>query len=130
MARYGRRMDRAWAAQQLREFRSLIDVLDDLASYLESDHPPTEDQAAEYDALVSSYGARGAVVDKLVSLDPIMRDLMEAARPGLGEYAEPPAGGWSYQDSRYWREIVRDRALRPIGIHELGEEAQRRMQPD
>ncbi len=123
-------MDRAWAAQQLREFRSLIDVLGHLASYLESDHPPTEDQATEYDDLVSNYGAHGDVVDRLVSLDPIMRDLMEAARPGLGEYAEPSTGGWSYQDSGYWREIVRARALRAIGIHELGEEAQRRMRPD
>lgn len=130
LARYGRRMDRAWATQQLREFRNLIDALGYMADYLRSDYVPTDDDAVRYDDLVSSYGWSDQVADRLTSLDPVMRNLMEAARPGLGEYTEPPAGGWSYQDNAYWQQIVRDRVLRAIGIHELGEEAQRRMRPD
>ena len=101
-----------------------------MADYLRSDHVPTDDDAVRYDDLVSSYGWSDQVADRLTSLDPVMRNLMEAARPGLGEYTEPPAGGWSYQDNAYWQQIVRDRVLRAIGIHELGEEAQRRMRPD
>jgi hypothetical protein len=55
---------------------------------------------------------------------------MDAAQPGLGgNYIEPPEDGWSY-DSNYWRNIVRPRTLRAIGIHELGEEARHRMRPD
>ena len=55
---------------------------------------------------------------------------MQAARPGLGEYAEPPTGGWSFDDSTYWHDVVRHRVLQAIGIHELGAEARRRMRPD
>jgi hypothetical protein len=49
--------------------------------------------------------------------------LMEAAQPGLGNYAEPPDGGYSSQDSSYWFGIVSDHALRATGIHEFGKEA-------
>jgi len=127
--RYGQRMDHAWSAQQLREFQDLIDALRRLASYQESEYL-TEDEAAEYDALIESHGSHRDVVDRLVSFDPIMRELMDAARPGLGEYAEPPSGGWSSSDSEYWHQHVRERVLRAIGIHELGEEARRRMRAD
>jgi len=48
---------------------------------------------------------------------------MEAAQPGLGNYAEPPDGGYFSHDSSYRFGIVRDRALRAVGIYELGEEA-------
>lgn len=122
-------MDHAWAAQQLREFRDVIDVLYRLDSYIQSDQLEDE-QAAECDALTESYGSYRDIVDRLVSLDPIMRDLMEAAQPGLGNYVEPSDGGWSYDDDEYWWKIVRPHTLRAIGIHEFGEEARRRMRPD
>ena len=55
---------------------------------------------------------------------------MEAARPGLGKYTEPQREAWSSRDSKYWDDVVRDRVLRAIGIHELSAEARRRMRPD
>ncbi len=55
---------------------------------------------------------------------------MKAARPDIGEYTEYPSGGWSLNDSQYWYEFIRPRVLSAIGIHELGEEARRRMEPD
>jgi hypothetical protein len=122
-------MDHAWAAHQLREFRDLIDVRSRLDTYMQSDWPDDE-QTADYDALIENYGSRRDLADRLVSLDPIMRDLMNVAQPGLGTYVEPPDGGWSYEDDEYWCKIVRPCALRAIGIHEFGEEARRRMRPD
>jgi hypothetical protein len=113
-------MDHAWAAQQLREFQDLIDSLQAIR----------DATGEEYDDLVSSHGSYDDVVDQLISLDPVMRDLMEAAQPELGGYAEPSDAGWSSDESDYWRNIVRQRVLRGIGIHELGEEARRRMRPD
>jgi hypothetical protein len=106
-------MDHAWAAQQLREFLGKIDVLNEMLNA----------EGEEYKNLVSTHGF---VADQLVTLDPIMRELMEAARPGLGEYTEPA----DWPDSEYWNDIVRPLVLRAIGIHELGEEAHRRMRPD
>jgi hypothetical protein len=38
------------------------------------------------------------------------------------------AVGITLNDSQYWHEYVRHRVLGAIGIHELGEEARRRMQ--
>jgi hypothetical protein len=58
-----------------------------------------------------------------------MRNLMNAAQAGLGDYLEPPDNGWTY-DERYWREIVKPHALRAMGVHQFGEEARRRMRPD
>jgi hypothetical protein len=109
-------MDHAWAAEQLKTFRELIDVL----------------RAIEYgrrDDLVSTHGSPSDVGDRLVTLDPVMRDLMEAAQPGLGNYEEP-RDIEAYRHSEYWRDIVREAVLRAIGIHQLGEEARRRMRPD
>jgi hypothetical protein len=117
--RYRQRMDHAWAAERLRDFRGKIDLLKAIEKA----------EGEEFDDLVSSYGPYDDVADRLVSLDPVMRDLMEAAQPGLGSYQDT-AGGWSYQSTDYWQQIVRDRVLRAIGIHELGEEARRRMRPD
>jgi hypothetical protein len=122
-------MDRAWAAEQLQKFRNLIDVLARLASLLEAQHL-TPEQAAAIDALTASHGSYGDIVDRLVSLEPVMRDLMEAAQPGLGNYADAPDGGSPTQDSMYWSGFLRNQVLRAIGIYELGEEARRRMQPD
>jgi Protein of unknown function (Hypoth_ymh) len=120
-------MDHAWAVQQLKEFRDLIDGVARLASF---PRYLTEEQGDDYNALTERYGSESDMADRLTSLDPVMRDLMEAARSGLGQYDEPPHGGWSADDSDYWHQVVRDRVLRAIGIHELGEEVRRRMQPD
>lgn len=119
-ARYGHHVDRAWAAEQLKNFRAHIDVL----RLLETE------EGEDYDDLVSSYGTARDVADWLVSHDQVMRELMEAALPGLGEYTLPPSGGWSYDDSQYWQEVVRHRVLRAIGIHDLGAEVRERMRPD
>jgi len=117
-------MDHGWAAQQLREFLSRIDSLANQA------HEINIQAARTVGEINDQLGSYGDLTDRLVSLDPVMRELIEAARPGLGEYAEPPSGGWSSGDSDYWRDIVRDRVLRAIGIHELGDEARHRMKPD
>jgi hypothetical protein len=87
-------------------------------------------EGEEYDDLVSVHGSADDVVDRLITLNPVMKELMSAARPDLGEYTESPSGGWSLNDSEYWRKYIRDRVLRAIGIHELGEEVRRRMEPD
>jgi hypothetical protein len=102
-------MDHAWAAQQLREFLDYIDALRALQSM----------EGQEYDDLVATYGPSDAVVDRLVTLNPVMIELMGAARPDLGRYTEYPSGEWSINDSPYWLEYVRPLVLRAIGIHEL-----------
>jgi hypothetical protein len=113
-------VDRAWAAEQLKNFRAHIDVLRLLEAR----------EGEDYDDLVTSYGTDHDVVDWLVAHDQVMRELIEAALPGLGEYTLPPSGGWSYGDSQYWHEVVRHRVLRAIGIHDLGAEVRERMRPD
>ena len=113
-------MDHAWASRELGEFRDCIDGLQRIENA----------EGEDYDELVSRIGSHGDLVDQLISLDPVMRELMQAARPGLGEYAEPPTGGWSFDDSKYWHDVVRHRVLQAIGIHELGAEARSRMRPD
>jgi hypothetical protein len=65
-------MDRAWAAQQLQKLRDLIDVLARLTSPLEPRYL-TQEQAAEVEALRESYGSCSDIVDRLVSLGPVMR---------------------------------------------------------
>jgi len=117
-------VDHSWAAAKLQEFADLIEQfsrLDDLVSMTPGQ---TLDEAN------SRLGSHRAAGDRLVMIDPIMRELMEAARPGLGDYPEPPSGGWSASDPAYWQNIVRDRALRAIGVHELSAEARERMRPD
>jgi hypothetical protein len=119
-AGYGHRMDHAWAAEKLTQFRASIDVL----GYLDAA------EGQEFDELTDRYGTQDDIFDRLISLDPVMRDLMQAARPGLGEYTKPSDGGWSFRNAAYWQEIVRNHVLQAIGIHELGAEARRRMRPD
>jgi hypothetical protein len=119
IARYGRRMDHQWAVEQLREFLNLIDVLRAIEYGV----------GEELDDLVSTHGSQDELADRLMTLDPIMRDLMEAAATGLGNYAEPHEIG-GYRNSEYWRDDVREDVLRAIGIHQLGEEARRRLRPD
>jgi hypothetical protein len=125
-------MDHSWAAQQLRTFQEYIDALRvmevaDDEPYDEEDEGTRREALREYE---SRYGSRHKLADRIVSLDPVMRDLMNAAEPNLGAYETAIAGGWSYYGASYWFESVRYRVLQAIGIHELGEEAKRRMQPD
>lgn len=121
-------MDHAWAAQQLKTFQGSIEDLYRL-SYYQMAQAISEQEAADHDSLLEEYGSTQGAVDRLISLDPVMRSLMNAAQAGLGDYFEPSDEGWSY-DGSYWREIVKPRVLRATGIHEFGEEARRRMRPD
>ena len=123
-------MDHVWAAQQLKEFQKTIDDFHRLSEYLAIELLE-EDQVTSYDGLIEEHGSYENVQDRLISLNPIMRGLINAAQRGLGDYIEPPEEGWSY-DGNYWRMIVRVRpcVLRAMGIHEFGEEARRRMRPD
>src|SRR4029077_11673769 len=100
--RYCQRMDHAWAAQQLREFLGKIDLL----------HAIDQALGEKYNDLVSSHGSPSDIVDQLEMLHPIMRDLMEAARPGLGGYTEPSDEGRTGSSlasgySKYWDNPVR-----------------------
>lgn len=122
-------MDHTWAAEQLREFLEQIDALTTLQIFHEAQYFD-EEGAQIRDNIVERWGESHQVIDHLISLDPIMRELMEAARSGLGEYLEAPSDGWSHEDSDYWSKLVRPNVLRAIGIHELGAEARRRMRPD
>jgi nitrous oxidase accessory protein NosD len=45
-------------------------------------------EGEEYDGLVSGHGSPDDVVDRLITLNPVMKELMNAARPDLGEYTE------------------------------------------
>lgn len=113
-------MDHAWAADQLKSFKEGIDALyvyDDL-------------DGEDYDNHVDIHGSRRDIADHLVTVDPIMRDLMEAAHPDLASYQYPGGEGWSETDPEYWWKFVRPHALRAIGIYTLGAEAKRRMRPD
>jgi hypothetical protein len=122
-------MDHAWAVEQLREFLDRMDALKTLTDLGESEY--IDDAGSQrVDDLIERWGGGQQITDSLVSLDPIMRELMEAARSGLGDYLEAPGDGWSHEDSDYWSKIVRPNVLRAIGIHELGAEARRRVRPD
>ena len=70
------------------------------------------------------------VADELLTLDPVMRDLINAARPGLGDYMTLQESGFEHRSATYWSTEVKPQALQAIGIHELGEEARRRLRPD
>lgn len=89
-----------------------------------------KEQAEDYDAVLEKYGSQRNAVDKLTTLSSMMRQLINAAQPGLGDYEEAPESGWSHTDESYWRKVVRPCVLRAIGIHELGEEARLHMKPD
>ena len=55
-------------------------------------------EGQQYDDYLEEFEPYEDVVDRLVTMDPIMRDLMNAACPGLGDYVEPSDTGWG-QDS-------------------------------
>lgn len=116
-------MDREWAIDRLTEFRENIDALRDLTD-------TSELEGEVIDNILMTYGTSSEVVDRLVTLDPVMRELMEAAQTGLGEYSDVTSGGYSIDNPDYWHDVVRPRVLRAIGIHSLGAEARKRMQPD
>ena len=122
-------MDHAWAAAQLKDFRIILDDYLFLDSYGSREYEPSPEATQTYDDLIEKYGPGPSVSDLLISRNPIMRQLMDAAQPGLGDYIEPPEEGWSYNDS-YWIGLVLPRVLRATGIHEFGEEARHRMKPD
>ena len=67
--------------------------------------------------------------DELISLDPVMRYLMDAAQQGFGDYRPPRSADQNY-DSTYWRLDVKPWALRAIGKLTLGAEAVERVKPD
>lgn len=123
-------MDHAWATQQLREFQEIIDDFYLFSSYYgENEYVHDDQMTAAIDSLIEKHGSQLDVRDRLISLNPVMRNLMNAAQAGLGDYLEPSDSGWTY-DGEYWREIVKPHVLRAMGIHEFGEEARRRMRPD
>jgi len=113
-------MDHLWATVQLRAFVLKINHLADLADQ------DLIEQIAEHESGVSPR----RVADELLTLDPVMRDLMNAARPGLGDYVTLKESAFEHPSSTYWSTEVKPYALQAIGIHELGEEARRRMRPD
>jgi hypothetical protein len=101
-------MDHAWAVEKLEAFLRDIDSL------------------IEYQA--GSGGINTA--DELITIDPVMRDLANAARPGFGDYATPDQAYSDHDNSRYWQYTVKPWILRAIGVHKLGAEAHDRMKPD
>lgn len=114
-------MDHMWAVGQLRAFALKIDLL----AKLDSDDP--------VDRVSAGRMTPENVADELISLDPVMRELMNAARPGFGDYASPDDSGstpYSIYSDGYWSWVVKRWALRAIGVHELGAEARKRMRPD
>ena len=60
-----------------------------------------------------------------------MQYLMNAARPGYGDYRKNnnPSLATQYEIP-YWKLGAKPWALRAIGVHELGAEARKRMRPD
>jgi Protein of unknown function (Hypoth_ymh) len=122
-------MDHTWAAEQLKDFRNILDDYIYMTFYHLSQDELDPGDAERYEMLIEKHGSASAMGELLISRNPIMRQLMNAAQPELGSYPEPPEDGWSYNDS-YWQNLVLPRVLRAAGIHEFGEEASRRMQPE
>jgi hypothetical protein len=123
-------MDHAWVAQQLKEFQKIIDEFYSFSALEATEYLDEEqDQVDTYEYLKDKYGSPQGALDRLIALNSVMRGLMNAAQAGLGDYFEAPDEGWSY-DSSYWREVVRPRILRAMGIHEFAEEARYRLRPD
>jgi hypothetical protein len=121
-------VDHAWAVAQLEEFKGYIDVLYRYRGL--GDDPWTEDTAKE---LNQRYGGFQDVVDRLVTMEPIIKETMEAVRPELGDYIEARGDSntpYSVDEPNYWWDIIRPKVLRAIGIHTLGAEARERLRPD
>jgi hypothetical protein len=71
-----------------------------------------------------------SVADVLLSLDPVMRDIMNAARSGYGDYPSTKEASVDHFSSTYWTTDVKPWALRAIGVHTLGAEAREKLRPD
>jgi hypothetical protein len=85
-------MDRAWAANQLREFRDLIDALGYMANYLQSDYVPTDDDAVKYDEFVTQYGWSDQVAGQTHFTRPCYEEPDGGRQARAGEYTEPADG--------------------------------------
>jgi Protein of unknown function (Hypoth_ymh) len=110
-----------WSASQLRVFVLKIDQLDELDG----------GDLIERIAARDSGGASPAnIVDELITLDPVMRDIMNAAHAGYGDYSNADAALTSPDSPSYWSGVVKPWALRAIGIHTLGVEAAEQLRPD
>src|ERR1700728_1900417 len=114
-------MDHCWAASQLRVFNMKIDRLAELDA---------ADLMERISARETGSVSAVSVADELLSLDPVMRDIMNAARPGYGDYLSPTDAGVDHFSSTYWATDVKPWALRAIGIHTLGAEARTKLRPD
>ena len=113
-------MDHMWAANQLRVFVIKIDQLLKLAS-----------QSLPERVSAQTVGVTPDIVaDELITLDPVMRDLMNAARPGYGDYVSLEDAQAVPRSADYWELNVKPWALRAIGIHTFGAEAAERLRPD
>jgi hypothetical protein len=110
-------MDHIWAAGRLRDFVLKIDHLTHLDSLSLGERVAAAPQFQD-------------TADELLTLDPVIRDLMNAARPGLGDYVTLNESPFAHPSETYWSTEVKPCALQAIGIHELGEEARCRMRPD
>jgi hypothetical protein len=118
---YGHHMDHLWAANQLRVFVTKIDHLIGLLSC----------DVVERTQASSLNATPERVADERILLEPVMQYLMNAARPGYGDYREEKNPTLKTQyEAPYWELGAKPWALRAIGIHELGAEARERMQPD
>lgn len=120
-ARYGHQVDHRWATAQLQAFAAKIDQL----AELDDDDLIVRIAAREGGGVTSEN-----VADNLLALDPVMRDLMNAARPGFGDYPRPEDEASNHYSAHYWKFTVKPSALRAIGVHNLGAEARERMKPD
>lgn len=115
-------MDRRWATAQLQSFVRKIDKLIELG----------EEDLAERIARRESgdIGLPRIAAENLLATDPVMRDIMNAARPGFGDYLTPEDCRTNHEDANYWAVEVKPWALRAIGVYDLGAEARERLKPD
>jgi len=109
--RYGHHVDHEWAVGKLRSFVAGINRLYALRQK-------------------DLYEAARDTADELICIDPVMRDLMNAAKPGFGDYVSVEDTKFSHYVDDYWDLNVKPWALRAIGVHQLGAEARERMKPD
>ena len=111
-------MDHAWAAEKLTKYANRIRTLKDLILMtwrVGSDDP-------KIDADIQ------ALIEELIQEEPLMRELMNAARPGFGNYERP--AGRSETSDEYFTSDVLPWVLRAIGLHSMEAEVRERMRPD
>jgi hypothetical protein len=101
-----------WAAEQLSLFLDKINTLFDLDADAHLVGRPTE---IDHDA--------DELEDELTMLEPVMCMVMNAARPGLGDYVRDSSVEYHH---RYRWSLAKREALRAKGIHLLGAEAKAR----